>query len=199
MYEKFSSLNCSEGHLQKGKSVTSWYRGVQKSNCYMYNVYAECICRYRYHRSNVHSRWVSWICLQAVIRLQNACAPRVALFLLLSRCNFVPSPCLRIRSLRTDRQQIPLVSLSFDSGAQFVFDRQAGVPRPQISYDSFPRKSVFLFASVQSFQLFSMGLPVRSCLFIVATNLLIAGYFLSTCRKNYDNYGNVQPTVLQIR
>ncbi|EGT43789.1 hypothetical protein CAEBREN_23051 [Caenorhabditis brenneri] len=43
-----------------------------------------------------------------------------------------------------------------------------------------------------------MGLPVKSCLLLIATNLLIALYFLSTCRKNYNGI-IASPTVLQIR
>ncbi|PIC23150.1 hypothetical protein B9Z55_016945 [Caenorhabditis nigoni] len=45
-----------------------------------------------------------------------------------------------------------------------------------------------------------MNLPVKSCLLISVTNILIFLYFLSTCRKNdgSDGYG-ATPTVLQIR
>ncbi|CAP28568.2 Protein CBG08807 [Caenorhabditis briggsae] len=45
-----------------------------------------------------------------------------------------------------------------------------------------------------------MNLPVKSCLLISVTNILIFLYFLSTCRKNDgpDSYG-ATPTVLQIR
>ncbi|CCD65241.1 Glycosyltransferase family 92 protein [Caenorhabditis elegans] len=44
-----------------------------------------------------------------------------------------------------------------------------------------------------------MGVPVKSCLIIIITNLLIALYFLSACRKGVTETGFVAPTVLQIR
>ncbi|CAI2353526.1 unnamed protein product [Caenorhabditis sp. 36 PRJEB53466] len=44
-----------------------------------------------------------------------------------------------------------------------------------------------------------MSPTVKSCLLIIATNIIIAIYFLSTCRKRINLYENVAPTVLQIR